>query len=284
MILLGARRGILFMIQDIYPFKLHNEYLPRSPRQGDYLFAFAGNQVIVRPDETFFRYEDLAAYSSYTYLFEINSTGFFLIEEPEAAHVSLNIRQMRSFQPRHLGFAAVTAWQIYQWMNDNQYCGRCSYPMIRDKKERAMRCERCGNIVYPKISPAVIVAVINDKDQILVTKFAHSTYKNYALISGFAEIGETIEETVIREVREEAGLDVEHLHYYKCQPWSFSSTLLFGFFCRVRGSDAITMDKTELKAARWADRDEEIDSLDDASLTSEMIACFRKGMVHFDEL
>ena len=74
--------GILFyMIQDIYPLKLHNEYLPRSPRQGDYLFAFAGSQVIVKPDETFFRYEDLAAYSSYVYLFEINSTGFFLIEE-----------------------------------------------------------------------------------------------------------------------------------------------------------------------------------------------------------
>ena len=108
--------GILFyMIQDIYPLKLHNEYLPRSPRQGDYLFAFAGSQVIVKPDETFFRYEDLAAYSSFVYLFEINSTGFFLIEEPEAAHVSLNIRQMRSYEPKHLGFAAVTAWQLYTW-------------------------------------------------------------------------------------------------------------------------------------------------------------------------
>ena len=277
--------GILFyMIQDIYPLKLHNEYLPRSPRQGDYLFAFAGSQVIVKPDETFFRYEDLAAYSSFVYLFEINSTGFFLIEEPEAAHVSLNIRQMRSYEPKHLGFAAVTAWQLYTWMNDNQYCGRCSYPMVRHKKERAMRCERCGNIVYPKISPAVIVGVINEKNQILVTKFAHSTYKHYALISGFAEIGETIEETVIREVKEETGVDVEHLHYYKCQPWAFSSTMLFGFFCRVKGDDRITLDENELKEAIWAERTDDIESPDNSSLTSEMIRLFRKGMVSFDEL
>ena len=71
------------MIQDIYPYKLHNEYLPRSPRTGDYLFAFAGSQAVVKTDETFFRFEDLAYYSSYTFLFEINSTGFFLIDEPE---------------------------------------------------------------------------------------------------------------------------------------------------------------------------------------------------------
>lgn len=285
MILLGARRGVFFyMIQDIYPLKLHNEYFPRSPRRGDYLLAFAGNQIIVKPDETFFRFEDLPTYRSFIYLFEINSTGFFLIDEPEEAHVSMNIRLLRSYQPQYLGFAGITAWQLYGWMNDNQYCGRCSYPMIRDKKERAMRCERCGNIVYPKISPAVIVAVINDKDQILVTKFANSTYKHYALISGFTEIGETIEETVIREVKEEAGLDVEHLHYYKSQPWSFSSTLLFGFFCRVRGSDEITMDETELKVARWADRTEEIDSMDNVSLTSEMIQYYKKGLISFNEL
>lgn len=272
------------MIQDIYPYKLHNEYLPRSPRTGDYLFAFAGSQAVVKTDETFFRFEDLAYYSSYTFLFEINSTGFFLISEPEAAHVTIPVRSLRSYQPQYLAFAAITAWQLYQWMNDNQYCGRCSYPMIRDKKERAMHCERCGNIVYPKISPAVIVAVINEKDQILVTKFAHSTYNNYALISGFTEIGETIEETVIREVREEVGIDVEHLHYYKCQPWSFSSTLLFGFFCRVKGKDTITMDENELKVAKWADRDEDIDSSDTVSLTSEMIRLYKKGQVSFDGL
>ena len=272
------------MIQDIYPLKFHNEYVPRSPHSGDYLFAFAGNQVIVRPDESFFRYEDIAVYSNYIYLFEIDHTGFFLIDEPEAAHASISIRSLRSYQPQYLAFAAVTAWQLYEWMNDNAYCGRCSYPMIRDKKERAMRCERCGNIVYPKISPAVIVAVLNEKDEILVTRFAHSTYKNYALISGFAEIGETIEETVIREVKEEAGLDVGHLHYYKCQPWSFSSTLLFGFFCRTEGSDAITMDENELKEARWADRSEDIDSPDSASLTSEMISLYRQGKIHYEDL
>ena len=127
--------------------------------------------------------------------------------------------------------------------------------------------------------PAVIAAVVNDKDQLLVTKYAHGRYQKYALVAGFNEIGETIEETCKREVREETGLEVEHLKYYKSQPWGFTSTLLFGFVAHVRGSDAITMDANELRVARWAERGEPLDTGGHASLTSEMIEMFQKGMI-----
>ncbi len=142
-----------------------------------------------------------------------------------------------------------------------------------------MRCPHCSNIVYPKISPAVIVGVTNDKGQILVTKYAHGHYQSYALVAGYYEIGETIEETVKREVKEETGLDVTDIQYYKSQPWSFSSSLLFGFWCKAQGDQTIQMDENELRVARWADRDEEINTLDNASLTSEMIQYFKQGKV-----
>ena len=82
-----------------------------------------------------------------------------------------------------------------------------------------------------------------------------------------------------REVKEETGLGVTDIQYYKSQPWSFSSTLLFGFWCKAHGDSPIQMDENELRVARWADREEEINSLDNASLTTEMIQYYKQGKV-----
>ena len=106
---------------------------------------------------------------------------------------------------------------------------------------------------YPKICPAVIVAVL-DGERILLTKYAGRSYTRYALIAGFAEIGETIEQTVHREVMEEVGLRVKNLRFYKSQPWSFSDTLLMGFYCDLDGEDRITLDQDELAVAEWFNR------------------------------
>mgnify|MGYP005880150537 CR=1 FL=1 len=94
---------------------------------------------------------------------------------------------------------------------------------------------------------------------------------------GFAEIGETIEETVHREVMEEVGLKVKNLRYYKSQPWSFSGTLLFGFFCDVDGDDTLTVDHEELSMAQWVERDKIPDQGNNISLTKEMMMLFRDG-------
>ncbi len=100
---------------------------------------------------------------------------------------------------------------------------------------------------------------------------------SYALIAGFTEIGETLEETVQREVMEEVGLKVKNIRYYKSQPWSFSSTLLCGFFCDVDGDTDITLDTEELSVGEWFER-EDIPLEDDGiSLTREMIGVFKTG-------
>lgn len=148
--------------------------------------------------------------------------------------------------------------------------------MQQDHKERMMLCTSCGQMEYPKICPAVIVAVL-DGERILLTKYAGRSYTRYALIAGFAEIGETIEQTVHREVMEEVGLRVKNLRFYKSQPWSFSDTLLMGFYCDLDGEDRITLDQDELAVAEWFNRGQIPAPELDISLTSEMMMRFQNG-------
>ena len=148
--------------------------------------------------------------------------------------------------------------------------------MKHDTKERMMYCPSCGRQEYPVLMPAVIVGITNG-DKIICSKYEGRSFKQYALIAGFAEIGETIEETVHREVMEEVGLKVKNLHYYKSQPWSFSGTLLFGFFCDVDGDDTLTVDHEELSVAQWFDRDKIICQDTGSSLTNEMMMVFAAG-------
>ncbi len=137
-------------------------------------------------------------------------------------------------------------------------------------------CPDCGNMVYPKISPCIIVA-ITDGNRILLTKYACRTYSHYALVAGFCEIGESLEETVRREVREEVGLEVENIRYWKSQPWAFSDTLLSGFYCDVAGDPTPHLVDGELREATWFDREEIPVQDDGVSLTRALIAAFQRG-------
>ena len=119
---------------------------------------------------------------------------------------------------------------------------------------------------------------MKDGDRLLLTKYSGRAYKRYALIAGFNEIGESIEDTVRREVMEEVGLKVKNIRYYKSQPWSFSETLLMGFYCDLDGSAEIQLDTEELSEGVWMKREEIPKPVSDISLTSEMIERFRRGL------
>ena len=140
-----------------------------------------------------------------------------------------------------------------------------------------MRCPSCGQMEYPKICPCGLVGILHE-DKILVTRYKGEHRGRYALVAGFTEIGETIEETVHREVMEETGLHVKNLRYYNCQPWPYSESLLFGFFCELDGSSRIILEEDELAMAKWISR-EELDVVsDDFSLTNEMLCVFKEGI------
>lgn len=279
------------MIQDIAPHIYHNEYSPMEPEEDSYLLYFEPNRALAAWEGEQFdfpRFRDFPEVKqklsdTVIYLFTIDSCRFYLAKElalPERKGFRLDsTRNFRDAAPQWLSFAGITAYQLWHWYDCYKFCGHCGCPMVHDGKERMMRCPDCGQTEYPKISPAVIVGVIH-KDKLLMSKYAGRTITHYALIAGFTEIGETVEETVKREVMEEVGLKVKNLRYYKSQPWSFSETLLMGFFAELDGDDEdITLDTEELSTAGWFTREEAPAQPLNISLTSEMIWQFKKGLV-----
>lgn len=269
------------MIHSIEPRVFDNSYRQETPDADSYILFIKEGAILACETDggiTFPRLNETAPQSC-TYLFSIDKHKFFMAPpaEPWGNYSYLKMMDFRLKKPKHMAFAAATACQLSAWYAANRYCGRCGTETVPDAKERMLRCENCGNMIYPKISPAVIVGVTNGS-RLLMTKYAGRIYTNYALIAGFSEIGEPVEDTVRREVLEEAGVHVKNIRFYKSQPWPFSDTLLMGFYCDLDGPDTITMDETELSVAEWISREDIDVQADDISLTNEMIVHFRDQM------
>ncbi len=272
------------MIQDIGEHIYDNHFEPHEAGPGSYLLHYVGDTMLCKLDDGGFclpRLADLASAPSLRYLFSIDGTGFFLIldetvDAPGFSYAPVN--WTRDAEPRHLLFAAVTGWQLARWYEANRFCGRCGHPTEIVPTSREICCPECGMVIYPKIAPGVIVAIIDPAtERIVLTKYAGRPQVHYALVAGFTEIGESIEQTVAREVMEEVGLKVKNLVFYKSQPWSYSDTLLVGFYCEVDGSTEITVDHSELKVAEWFTREDALPRENDrVSLTAEMIRRFKE--------
>ncbi len=265
------------MIQEINE-KFDNRFYNFKPDKNDSVICFRDNKILLSFNGNEIDFPDASEIDDVIiYLFEIGGGRFFLGNADEFGRYRyFDTVVLRAAKPTDRAFAGITAYQLYRWYSDNKFCGRCGKAMRHSTAERAMVCG-CGNTVYPKISPAVIVAIISD-DKICLTKYNRENAK-WALVAGFNEIGETIEETVIREVMEEVGLRVRNLTYYKSQPWGFTSTMLYGFYCQVDGDDEIKLDNVELKAGRWFAPDEIDFDNDGLSLTREMIDNFKHGKI-----
>ena len=275
------------MIQELYPYKLDNQYRNAVPKAGDRIISIRDHRMLVKEREDgtidFPKIEELSVRFQENgisrYLFSVDDTQFFLFHNLELEYYEYHtVGYLRGKAPKHLVYAGMVGWQLAGWYETHQFCGRCGQELVHDEKERMMKCPICGHMEYPKICPCVIVGVIHE-DKILVTKYRDRKTNYYALVAGFAEVGETIEETVHREVMEETGVKVKNLRYYKCQPWPFSESLLFGFFCELDGSDEITMEEDELSVAKWISRDELDVTCNDFALTNEMLAVFKDDKV-----
>lgn len=280
------------MIQDIQPHIYKNEYKPSEPRKDSFVLFFHGRKVLTKENAQigYLTFEEAERFEvtkeSMRYLFTIDDCSYYLGEGKEIEKVleqgklqGYQWREIHSFRnalPKEQAFAGVTGWQLYNWYESRKFCGRCGTRMEHAEKERMMHCPECGQMEFPKICPAVIVGVTHG-DKILLSKYADREYKKYALLAGFTEIGETPEETVKREVMEEVGLRVKNIRYYKSQPWSFSDTLLMGFFCELDGEAEITLDEEELALAEWMKREEIPVEPEDCSLTNEMIIAFKEN-------
>jgi NAD+ diphosphatase len=269
------------MLHEIQPKVFENSFRAEAPDADSFIIHIKDNAILIKETDdgiAFPRFgESGQKDSALTYLFAIDDIRFFLSEgaEPEGDFKYHDLMEFRYKNPKFLSFAASAACQLWGWYSNNRFCGRCGSGLVHDKNERMMRCDNCGNTVYPKIAP-VVIAGVTDGNRLLMIKYSGRTYKRFALIAGFAEIGEPIEDTVKREVLEEVGLRVKNIRYYGSQPWPFSGSLLLGLFCDLDGPDKIVLDENELEDAEWVRR-EDIDlEPDDISLTNEMIIYFKE--------
>ena len=273
------------MVQDIYPHVFQNEFSHKPVEPADWVLAYRGEALLlatgaglrlptfsqcaealqVRPEEL-------------QYLFAEDGRGYYLLEsrtpEPFGEFAYVESRTYRNMEPMETLFACAVGETLHRWYRDNRYCGRCGRPMEKSGAERAMVCPACRHTVYPKICPAVIVAVC-DGERLLLTKYAGRSIRHYALVAGFAEIGESIENTVRREVMEEVGLRLGELRFYKSQPWVFTDTLLMGFYAQLEGSGQIRLAEEEFSVGQWFRREELPEDHSGISLTGEMIETFR---------
>ena len=141
------------------------------------------------------------------------------------------------------------AQQVLAWERDHRFCGRCGAEMYADLGERAMRCDPCGTVNYPRIAPCIITLVTRG-EHMLLARNANFPRPMYSTLAGFIEAGESAEETLVREVKEEVGVDVDDISYFGSQSWPFPNQLMLGYFARYAGGD-IVCDQTEIADANW---------------------------------
>ena len=285
------------MLQDLDYGRLENEFHTVYPSDEDIIVCFKGNMALINRSENNElqrpTYKDVLAWAAVNnwenwnekkpqYVFRLQDVNYFIwwgeAGEPAdpsyAYEAKMSLRQLTS---KNIAFGIMTAWHLFDWYRSNRFCGRCGTKTVHDSKERMMRCPHCNNMIFPKIAPSVIVGVTHG-DRLLLSKYANRNYTRYGMIAGFTEIGETVEETVIREVMEEVGLKVKNIRYYKTQPWGVTGGLLIGYYCDLDGDDeTITLDQDELATAEFFPRNELPAHDDGISLTREMIRVFEEG-------
>lgn len=232
------------------------------PESADALcLAFADNEVLLcgqtepeLPSWDTLQATGLCAQGTRYFLGHWRQTPCFALDLPHAVAPPpdctwFKLRMaMRQLPPLAFGLIG-RAYQIIQWDKNHRFCGRCGTPMQQADNERVKRCPDCGLANYPRIAPAVIMR-IRDGGRILLSRARHFKPGMYSVQAGFVEPGETLEDAVIREIREEVGLEICHVRYFGSQPWPFPDSLMVAFTAEY-ASGALRVDPVELEDAAW---------------------------------
>ena len=186
----------------------------------------------------------------------------------------IKLKQLSEHMAEQYFAMAFRAYHILNWLKSNQYCGCCSGSMqlLQESQEIAVKCQLCGHIVYPRISPAIIVAVFKE-DEILLARSSRFPPGRYSVIAGFVEPGETIEACVCRELSEEVGITVDNIQYFGNQPWPFPDSLMIAFTARYVSGE-ITIDNHEIVAAGWFTADALPEIPDRGTISRQLIDYF----------
>ncbi len=223
-------------------------------------FGFHRNRLLLqKQDETFQvpcleRFEELGVSAGNRhYLGRYDGQACYAVDVLDASvpdHLDFkDLRQAHAGLDEDLFVLGGRAVQVVEWDRTHQYCGRCGTRNETKSDERSKRCPKCQLLSFPRLSPAIIVMVERD-GKILLARSPHFPTRMYSVLAGFVEPGETIEECVAREIKEEVGITVDNIRYFASQPWPFPNSLMLGFTAEYAGGE-IEVDGVEIAEAAW---------------------------------
>jgi NAD+ diphosphatase len=228
-------------------------------------FAFLGHRLLVHPQGTRSEIPYLTSLEEIgltpirtQFLGTLDGQPCYSAELPKEAKAPegmafRGLRELHTPMEDDLFAIGGRATQIVEWDRTHQYCGHCATPTTQLTHERAKRCPNCGLVNYPRLSPAVIV-LISRGDEVLLARAQRFPEGMYSILAGFVEAGESLEEAIVREVREEVGIEIANLRYFGSQPWPFPNSLMVGFTATYAGGD-IVLEEAELADAGWFHKD-----------------------------
>jgi NAD+ diphosphatase len=226
-------------------------------------FVFVGNELLLRFDEdgqwtplteTDAEFVESVAVTSH-YMGRLGAHRCFAVEAGDlAGEETGGLRRLFGHTDRTMFSLASRAVQVVDWYRGHQYCGRCGGRNRQHEKDRAMICDNCGIHAYPRLSPSIIVLIHKD-NRVLLARNHRFAEGMYSTLAGFVEPGEAIEETLVREVREEVGVNVHNLEYLGSQSWPFPNSLMLGFHAEYESGE-IVLQEDEIADAKWFDVDD----------------------------
>ncbi|MBN1989514.1 MAG: NAD(+) diphosphatase [Bacteroidales bacterium] len=277
------------MINEIFPHRFSNQFVVVSDvLDDDYVLHYQNGALLLKCNGDGYelpRKSDVYSslnFSRKTFMFSLNDVRCFLVwSDTPCSGFNLSyveVSLLRTLQPQEVAWVGVVGHQLMEWYSQNRFCGKCGAPTHEKADERAIACTSCSNVLYPKISPAIIVAIVCNNKILL----AHnSNFRNnwYSLVAGYVDVGESLEEAVAREVKEEVGLDVRNIRYFKSQPWPFSGSMMIGFTAEADETQPVCPDNKEITSAQWFTRGNLPNHPPTISIAGELIELFEQGKI-----
>jgi NAD+ diphosphatase len=234
---------------------------PMEKSEAAWWFAFQGNKLLVRKQSSELTIPSLVEFAELGlpvlrrhYLGQLDGRHCYTVElaegiAPPEGTAFEGLRQVYGRLDEDLFWVAGRAVQIIDWDRTHQFCGRCGIKVQSHPTERAKECPQCGLLYFPRLAPAIIVLVERGQEMLLARSRRFPTVM-YSTLAGFVEAGETLEQAVSREVKEETGISVRDIRYFGSQPWPFPHSLMIGFTAKYESGE-ITLEDGENVDAQW---------------------------------
>lgn len=260
-------------------YKIENKPLFET-KESSYYFIFNNDKLFITTDNQILFLEDIDKLNldiiRKIYLGRFDNSPVFTLEIHDSQIANYKLVGLRDFYklvPEDIYLLSSRALQVINWDKNHTYCGRCGTKTMIKEDEMAKVCPNCGFMSFTRLSPAIIVA-ITKKDMLLMANHTRSPKDKYSLIAGFVEAGETIEETVHREVFEEVGLKIKNIKYFASQSWPFPHSLMLGFTAEYESGE-INIDEFEIRDAKWFKKEDILPLDSNISIASSLINWFK---------